>query len=164
MSNSLLKGGEAMARNNKNDKGHFMISYELLRLIRWIIEHDQEGLKRLIERAFDAGLAQEITELQHCGETHSVDELQGHVVEFFALLEALLSETAQEESAQEALERSRIPAIRQVDTHECDSVIMAASIAKAAAALDADGYQNGKEIFCRELLKRWKPAKRLQGH
>jgi len=81
-----------MARNT-NDKGHFMISYELLRLIRWLIEHDQEGLKRLVEKAFDHGLAQEITELQYFGETHTVDELQGHVVEFFALLEALLAES-----------------------------------------------------------------------
>lgn len=153
-----------MARNNNNDRGHFMISYELLRLIRWLIEHDQEGLKRLVEKAFDHGLAQEITELQYFGETHTVDELQGHVVEFFALLETLLAETAQEDIAQEALERSRIPAITQVDTHECDSGIMAASIAKATAALDANGYENGKEIFCRELLKRWKPAKRLNSH
>lgn len=151
-----------MARNT--DGGQFMISYELLRLIQWLIEHDQDGLKRLIEHAFENGLAQDITELHYFGETRGVNELQQNVVEFFAVLESLLTETIQEDTAQDALERSRIPAITQVDTHHCDSGIMAASIAKATAALDANGYENGKEIFCRELLKRWKPAKRPQAH
>ena len=52
-----------------------------------------------------------------------------------------------------------MPAIDKIDTKSCDSEIVASSVAKAASQCESNPQKDFKSTLCKELLKRWKPAK-----
>lgn len=144
--------------NEPFDRTQFVISYELLQLIEWLIEHEQENLKKLIKRSVENGLK---TKSHTISNKHNED-LQNTIIELFGLLDGLLHEVIHEDADQIALERSLVPAIKQIDTASHDSSSIAISMAKATAAAEqrSTAGPSAKEILCKELLKRWKPTKK----
>lgn len=150
-----------MTNEGPFDYYQFVVSSELLKLLEWLIDYEHEGLKKLIKRAVEQGLIKPNMPKQ---QAHEPEEIQQNIVEFFTLLDILLQETIQEQSTQELLERSLIPAINCFDKTMYDSTTMATSIAKAAAVVDKSKGETPKEVLCKELLKRWKPHKKIQAH
>ena len=160
-----------MINNNdsSNNNGQFVISYELLGLLRWLTEHDAQRLKKIIARALATGLQDEFTQMEtffdaHKTEEneHQVEEIQYSIIEFFGLLEALLIESINEHAVQKAVEKNLMPAIDHIDATLCDTDTVRTSIEKATAKIDINTKDNPQEILFRELLKRWKPpAKNL---
>ena len=57
--NNVLGKGLTMEINNFNNNNsndnQFVISYELICLLQWIIEHESEQLKQLVQRAMQTG-------------------------------------------------------------------------------------------------------------
>lgn len=149
---------------NKPTENHFLISLELLHLLKWILENEPGILKNIITHALENGLYENIKNKHSLTAQYSSEELQNHVVEFFSLLEALLLESLYEDEAQQTLQRALIPAIKYIDTHTCDQVSIASSIAKATNAYPQKSKEALKEILCKELLKRWKPHKKFAAH
>lgn len=143
-----------MAHNNPFDDGQFVISYELLSLLQWLIENEQETLKKMVLRAT----------LHNNGPIQHGEDVQQTIIDFFALLDALVAETSQEQEVQKVLQRVMIPAIDHIDTSMCDSNAVALSVAKAQLALENKTGENPKEVLCKELLKRWKPHKKPYAH
>lgn len=145
-----------------NDIHQFVVSFQLLQLLRWLFEHEQEGLKKLVGRSLKNGLDEMLFHpAERC---ESEEELQQNIVEFFSLLEALLYEHLHEDEAKKLKQRVLIPAADHIDTAACDDTILAMSIDKAATTLENNPYEDSKEVLCRELLKRWKPAKKIAMH
>ena len=71
-----------------SDNAYFVVSHELIVLLQWLIEHEQESLKKIIARALPHGLEaalQATQSSQH--QPLNQDELQQNVVDFFSLLE-----------------------------------------------------------------------------
>jgi hypothetical protein len=142
-----------------NDNNQFVVSHELLELFRWLFEHEQEHLKKLISRALRDGFHQQ---LQHKSEGYDTpEELQQSVVDFFALLETLLYELVNETEVQKVIQRNLLPALDHIDSTVCDDNIVAMSAAKVTSMLEDDPLQDPKTALCKELLKRWKPSKKL---
>lgn len=137
------------------DRYQFVLSAELLKLLEWLIDYEQENLKKLIKRAVQQGFTKQGL---HYHKANDPEQLQQSIIEFFTLIDILLHETVHEDEVQEALERGLVPSINNLDTNMYDSSTVATSIAKAAAAGQQKG-KNPKEVLCRELLKRWKPHK-----
>lgn len=146
-----------------NDNSQFVISYELLCLLHWLFENEQETLKKLIEKSFSNGLAEKIYN-RKAFITDSQEELQQSIIDFFLLLESFLYDLFNEQEAKKLMERHLIPAIDRIDSSTCDNTTFALSIAKATAAYENDPKQNPKEVLCKELLKRWKPSKKIEIH
>lgn len=145
-----------------NDMRQCVVSYQLLQLLRWLYENEQEGLKKVIARCLKNGLEDT---LYHQGEIcESDEELQESMSEFFSLLEALLYELLNENDAQKVRQRVQIPAIDHIDAAVCDNTLVAMSLAKVADTMDRNPRKDPKEMLCKELLKRWKPAKKLSMH
>jgi hypothetical protein len=145
-----------MINDESFDRYQFVISFELLKLLEWLIDHEQESLKQLIKRAVDHGFPG-LGMHQMEGDP---EELQQNVIDFFALIDALLHETVNEEEAENVLQRSLIPAINSIDATMYDSGAYSTSVAKATAAASRPKGGSPKEILCKELLKRWKPHKK----
>jgi hypothetical protein len=150
--------------NRLSSDAHFLISLELLQLLKWILEHEPTTLKTIITHALENGLHENIKNKNSLTTHCSAEELQNHVVEFFSLLEALLLESLYEDEAQITLQRSLIPAIKCIDTQTCDQVSIASSVAKATHTYANKSQAHLKEILCKELLKRWKPHKKFTIH
>lgn len=138
------------------------ISYRLLKLLQWLAENEQEELKKLITKAVTQGLNTCSTVIT-ATEDNLEHELQESIVDFFALMETLLSEIAHEDELKQAMQRQLIPALDHIDSSICDTATVASSVAKATSNFD-DNSENIKQILFKELLKRWKPSKKPYAH
>lgn len=145
-----------------NDIQQFVVSLQLLQLLRWLFEHEQEALKRIVSRSLKRGLDDLM--FTPAERTETDDDLNQSIAEFFSLLEALLYESLYEDEAKKITSRLFIPAIEHFDGTECDDSLVALSIEKAASTLENNPYEDPKEVLCKELLKQWKPSKKLTTH
>jgi hypothetical protein len=147
-----------MTHEGPFDRHQLVISYELLKLLEWLIDHEQDSLRKLTKRAIEQGF------FIHPPNRHPSDEeLQQNIVEFFAILDAILHETISEDHMKNTTQRTLIPAINNIDSSMYKPSTLSASIAKATAAAEKKG-QDPKEIFCKELLKHWNPTKKVSIH
>ncbi len=142
------------------DTQQFIASYELLQLLQWLFDHEQEALKRIINRALHQGLGEHLVRTSHQQGQQSTEELQQNIVDFFSLLETLLHEVIHEDTVKTVLQHTMLPAIKHLDTTLCDQTTLAMSIAKATTA----STSTKQEVLFKELLKRWKPNKKLSSH
>ena len=57
--------------NNNNSAQQFVISYELLCLLRWLLEHDVEKLKKMVSKALAPGLKEDIKQFEQFGDVNA---------------------------------------------------------------------------------------------
>ncbi len=143
--------------NIPNDQ--FVLSYEMLCLLHWLVEHDADNLKQIIAKALSAGLKNKLHKLNtsSSGNLVMIDDIQQSIVDFFALLEALLLESINERVTQKAREENLIPAIDQIDSTLCDTATVRSSLEQATNTIEHNPDMNAKEQLFKELLKQWKP-------
>ena len=155
--------------NSNNSNNQFVISYELLQLFRWILEYEQESLKKIIQKVINSKFKDTIntSSVNYLDYFDSNQELQQNVIDFFMALEMLLYEVINENEINNICHKDLIPAINSIDYRVYNNDILNASVAKAKAACSSKvGKSNvstkkiAKDIFCKELLKRWKPSKK----
>jgi uncharacterized membrane protein len=144
----------------KTDGNQFVISYELLALLRWLIEHDTDKLKKIITKAQKTGLHGEITKIENNKESQSLDDIHLTIVEFFGLLESLLIESMNEKVVEKAIEKNLMPAIDHIDSSICDDATVRFSVEKATSKMDHNPEEDPQDVLYKELLKRWKPSKK----
>ncbi len=132
------------------------ISYELLYLLQWLIEHDDSRLKQMITKALSQGLREEMQKTEKSNEL--VDEMYYHtIIDFFELMEELLAESIREHIEKKAREKNLMPTIDQIDSTLCDDATMRFSIEKTTTKIENDPDINPKEQLLKELLRSWKP-------
>lgn len=153
--------------NNEStfEGNQFVISYELLQLLQWLVDNEPEALQELVSLALEQGLYEKELLAPQDKKTHyhNSEELQQSIVDFFTLLETYIYETPQLSSEDTLIaEQSMLPTIDRVDSSICDENILATSMAQATSQLKSSGGKNAKELLYKELLKNWTPRdKRL---
>lgn len=138
----------------------FIVSYELLALLRWLIDHDVDKLKKIIAKAFTAGLKDEVQRLQANPEM-PIEEIHYTIIEFLGIIDLLLVEQNQENMVQRAREQKLLPAIEHIDSTVFDDEIVRTSLEKATATAGKTN-EHAKTVLYKELLKRWKPSKNME--
>ena len=137
---------------------HFVVSYELLNLLEWLVNHEQENLEKLIRYAIKHGFT---TKNTHFSSDDDARELQTAVINFLGIVDVMLQEASNENDVEGVLQRSMIPALKNIDFADYDSSSIATSIARATEAVATKRKAvDSKDVFCRELLRRWKPHKK----
>ena len=149
--------------NNQFENSQCVISYRLLKLLQWLVEHEQEGLKDLITRSIHAGVDL-VSEKTVSHERELEDELQQSVVDYFSLLEILVSEVIDEDDLRQTMQRQLVPALDRIDNSFCDSETVASTVEKVVAKPVVYSKEVMKQVVFKELLKRWKPAKKPFTH
>lgn len=151
--------------NNNNSAQQFVISYELLCLLRWLLEHDIEKLKKMVSKALATGLKEDIKQFEQFGDVNTdpamIEEIQHSIIEFFSMLETLLLESMKEQAVQKAVEKNLMPTIDHIDSTICDDATVRSSVEKATAKSEQHPKANAQELLFKELLKRWKPSKNM---
>ena len=143
-----------------NQDEQFAISYELLCLLRWLVENDADKLKKMITRAVQRGLNEKIELIRTFTDNEALEDAQDNMVEFFGTLEGMLIDTMQEQAMNQAFERKLMPAIEHIDATACDETVVQASLEKAHSKITHNPDKNPQEILLNEILKNWKPAKK----
>lgn len=147
---------------HNHDSNQMNISYELLMLLQWLLEHEEESMRKLISKALHNGLAKQLDAATSQKARHEAAmELQESIIDFFTFLETEIHLLMNEDNALETIQRTMLPALKQVDARTYSHGALESSIAKAEAAFGKHAIGTPKEILCKELLKRWKPSKKL---
>ncbi len=152
-----------MAHNH--DSNQMNISYELLMLLQWMLEHEQESVRKLVSKSLNNGLQAQLESVTSQKERQQAAvELQDSIIDYFLLLETQVHDLMNEDHTQEVIQRNMLPALKQVDARTYSHGALETSIAKAEAAFGKREVGSPKEILCKELLKRWKPGKKFATH
>ena len=144
--------------------GQFVLSFELLQLLEWLIEHHPEELKKLVHRSLSNGLAHQIQQADDLIEGYGAQDMQNSVIDFFNILEVLLIESLNERQIGKSLNASLIPAINHIDRTSCDGTTLSTSIERATTKLNKHPKEDPQTLLYKELLKNWKPAKKAVVH
>ena len=139
----------------------FVLSYELICLLQWLMEHDAEKLKKIVSTALASGLQSRIQKESILPESQTdLEDIQESIIDFFGVLETLLLESLHEHAVKKALENNLMPAIDQIDSTVCDNATVRFSVEKATSDLENNPQENPKDLLFKELLRRWKPNKK----
>ena len=141
----------------------FAISYELLCLLRWLVENDGDKLKKMITRAVGRGFNEKIEQIHTYSESEALEDAHENMIEFFSALEAMLVETIQKQAVNQAYEKKLMPAIEQIDATACDDIVVQVSLERAHSKIAHNPDKNPQEILLKEILKNWKPTKKQAG-
>lgn len=156
----IMKTNDSFDNNNRNDT-QFVISYELICLLQWILEHEGELFKQVIRGAIESGIKQ--SEQTHDNTDNgmpTIDDVQDIIIDFFELCDALMAEVQHEQSVKKAIAKNLMPAIDQIDSTLCDDATVRSSIDSTTAQLDYVPNASAKETLFKEILKKWKPNKK----
>jgi len=137
----------------------FVLSEELIRLLQWLAEHEQESLKKIIKHAIDHGNIEPREIVVKSSPDEKIPEkIHEHMITFLMLLDTLLNETIAEHGAAQEVHRVLIPALDAIDRSHHHDQALSRSLAKATEALTHTD-KDPKEILCKELLRQWHPHK-----
>lgn len=138
---------------DNTNKTNFVLSPQLLCLLQWLIEHEAEALRKIVNKALNAGLFEEIrgAEIEDANQAHH------SILDFFSLVEEELIEGINERVRQQARDKKLVPSIDQIDSTICSPEIVESSLRKISAKIDTDSQEKAQELLFQELLKRWKP-------
>ncbi len=136
------------------------LSYELLHLIRWLVENEPEQLKQIIADAMSSGLKEEFKTM-YVSEQSASEAMQYNIIDFLSLLEILLHEVTEDEQRKELLQKKLLPAIDHIDGAEYPAQLVQSSIDKVSSKLEKNPKKNPQELLFQELLKNWNPNKKI---
>ena len=139
----------------------FAISYELICLLKWILDHDTNKLKKIVTKSLSSGLKEKLRDKNYfSNEENVLEDIHQTILEFFVIMEDILLEALSEEAIKTALEQDLIPDIEKIDSTECDDATVMFSVEKATSKIKKNSNDNPKNLLFEELLKRWKPSKK----
>ncbi len=150
---------------NNNDfsnesKAQFVLSTELLYLLKWLLDHDTGRIHKIITKALAAGLHQEISNAQQTmTKDEQIEEVHQNVIEFFIMLEALLADSMKQITREKAKVQNILPAADHIDLTICDRSTVRHSLEKATSTID-ESPSKVQEIFYEEILRQWNPSKK----
>lgn len=151
---------DSLSHVRPSDNTQFVISYELLCLLRWLVEHDAEKIKKLVTKALSHGLKHEIKKIDHGGNEHNAEDIQHSIIDFFTMLETVLLESLNEYAVQKATEKNLMPTIEHIDMSICDDATVRSSLEHASTKIERSSSKDAQEVLLKELLRRWKPTKK----
>ena len=94
--------------------GQFVLSYELIALLQWLMDNDINQLKNIIKNALQNGLEEQLQTIKP-KEEQCLEDIQENIIDFFSIIEALLIESKNELTFKKALEKKLLPAIDHID-------------------------------------------------
>lgn len=155
-----MKREPSLSLENNNQ---VILSYELLALLSWIIHHEKQALKQMIDKAL-ANKLRATTKQTDFITTQTAEEAHEGIIEFFGSLESLMIEVMNERSIERVLEKNLMPALDHIDAAICDDDIVRSCILKATSTLKHNPQENPQNLLFKEILKQWKPLKKKAVH
>ena len=138
-------------------RSQFVLSHELLYLLRWLADHDAQKLQKIVSKALASGLKDELRAIDRTPSAQTTEDIHHSIIDFFSLLESLLANAITQQAQQTAKEQKLMPSVDQIDITICDDHTVRSSLEKVSSRIDLNPQANAKEMLFEEILKRWKP-------
>lgn len=157
---------DSFSNNGGGDNtSQFVLSFELLTLLAWLIEHETDKLQKIVDKAVVSGLKQQLRLSEQFEQDAAMaQQARYNIVEFFGLLETLLSTALSKDTIKCATEKNLLPTIDHIDSTVCDMETLRGSIEKAATKLQNHPCDNPQQVLFEEILRSWKPNKKQMAH
>ena len=104
-----------------DNNSQFALSYELLHLLRWLGQHDTDKLKKIISKAVAHGLHDNIQKATAVSDPNILEEMHHGIVDFFELMEMLLSDAINAHVEEKARQKNLLPTIDHFDSSLLDN-------------------------------------------
>ena len=137
----------------------FVISYELLHILQWLLKYEKKSLTRLIQQSFIKGIESSKATGDIYEEIQESESLQNSVVDFFSFLEKQVNVLSNTESTKHIMDKNLLEALDHIDSKVFDPAVIKASMMSTAEKVTSPKNIHTKELFLKELLKKWKPKK-----
>jgi hypothetical protein len=156
---------KSFSNNDGDNASQFVLSFELLTLLAWLIEHDADKLQKIVDKALTSGLAQKLRRSDPREQTEEITEqARYNIIEFFGLLETVLSTAFHKNTFKCVTEKNLLPALDHIDSTICDRETIRDSLEKTATKLQNHPSDNPEKILFEEILRSWKPGKNQGVH
>lgn len=135
----------------------FVISYELLYLLHWLLKYEETELSKLINKSFIKGVQEKAQSTDALTDLQLTEDMQNSIVEFFNFMEQEISDLSDQESTK-AMNKDVMQTLDHLDPKILDLNTIKTTISKRASK-KTKRDQSNKNQFFKELLKQWKPKK-----
>jgi hypothetical protein len=139
------------------DESQFILSYELLHLLQWLVQKNPAALKRVVGQALEKGLREDIELQKSTVQRHDPEILQRAVLDFFSLLENALHDVpaVSDELVVEPVVMS--DTFDQLDSTLYEKDELSLCLARVKRVIKKGGPASAREALYKELLKNWRP-------
>ncbi|MBI2353003.1 hypothetical protein HYV11_02035 [Candidatus Dependentiae bacterium] len=142
----------------QNDQ--FIISYELLHVLYWLLKYEEVELSKLINKSFNKGIQEKMQNKNAFSEMQLTEKMQNSIVDFFTFMEQEILDIADQEASKN-IHKDAIKDLDHVDPKEIDHSLIKETIVKNLAKLQNKTYnKQTRTLFLKDLLRHWKPAKK----
>lgn len=135
----------------------FVISYELLYLLHWLLKYEETELSKLINKSFIKGVQEKAETSDALTDLQLTEDMQNSIVDFFNFMEQEISDLSDQESTK-AMNKDVMQTLDHLDPKILDLNTIKTTISKRASK-KTKRDQSNKNQFFKELLKQWKPKK-----
>jgi len=137
----------------------FVVSYELLYILQWLLIYEQEAFTKLIHKSFIQGSQATSNDTNVYEKGEESEYLQHSVVDFFSFLEKEVENISDAEAMKHILQRNLLKTLDHIDPKIFDPAIIKESMLTAAEKVHPERNHHAKDIFLKQLLKNWHPKK-----
>lgn len=136
----------------------FIVSYQLLYILQWLITYEKEAFSNLVHKAFIQG-SESLQEDDIYDQMEEADYLQSSVIDFFSFLEDEIENVTQAESIKLVMQKKILEMLDHIDPKLFDPAIVQASMMATAEKLNPESNHLAKDLFLKQFLKKWNPKK-----
>lgn len=140
------------------NEDQFIVSYELLYILQWLITYEKEAFAELIHKSFIQG--SQASNHNNLSEQLEEDEyLQSSVIDFFSFLQQEVEFISENESMKHIMQSNLLKTLDHIDSKMFDLAIIKESMVATAEKVGPRENNQAKAYFLKQLLKKWTPKK-----
>ena len=136
----------------------FIVSYELLYILQWLLMYEKEAFAKIVHSAFVKGSQNSNAKIIY-DQIEETEHLQTSVVDFFSFLEREVESISEAESIKHIMQTNLLKTLDHIDPKLFDPITVKESMMITAEKIDHQRKSHAKELFLKELLKKWHPKK-----
>jgi len=137
----------------------FVISYELLHVLHWLLKYEEKALSKLVTQAFIKGFEAKLKQKDVYSKIQHSDDLQNSILSFFSFLEDNIAAISNTENSKKIMDQNIIKALDHIDPKRFDYETIKSTVLATAGKIKTSSKICPKELFLKELLKQWNPKK-----
>lgn len=146
-------------KTDSHNSDQFIISYELLHALYWLLKYEEAELSKLIHKSFAKGLKEKMKTSNAFSELQLSEDMQNSIIDFFTFMEEEILDFTDQETTK-LMNKDMIKDLDHFDPKQVDFSTVKKTISKNATKFHAAKYsQKTRTHFLKELLKHWNPQK-----
>lgn len=137
----------------------FVISYELLHLLHWLLKYEEVELSKLVTQAFVKGYEEKLKQQKLYDQMQHGDDVLNSIVDFFNFLEQHIATVSSTQHSITTIDHNIMKTLDQIDPKRFDYDTIKSTMLATADKIKPKNKNEAKDLFLKELLKQWDPKR-----